>query len=164
MITIPKKYNPLTHLNSGFKSAESSPLMGFKFFVEIAGLATCSFSEVSGIEAEIEVDELKEGGENNFVHRFPRTTHYPDLVLTRGMISPASEQLWLWYRSAMEGKIIKRSVFIVPMGEDDSIQPTQVLFVTNAWPKKYIGPRLSANDKNVAIQSLVLVHEGLGWV
>ena len=75
------------------------PPGGFYFSVAVVGTGTAlalasdvdaSFQEVSGIQAERNVEEVAEGGENRFVHRLPGVTKYPNLVLKRGIVSEIS--------------------------------------------------------------------------
>ncbi len=46
-----------------------------------------AFQEVGGLEAEIEVETVVEGGENRFVHRLPKPVKHPNLSLKRGLAS-----------------------------------------------------------------------------
>ena len=45
-----------------------------RFYVEIDGMAQAVFTEVSGLQLEMEVMEYQEGGNNDFVHRLPGRT------------------------------------------------------------------------------------------
>src|SRR5438046_2741179 len=49
-----------------------------------------SFQEISGIDAELAVEEVAEGGENRFVYRLPKQTKYSPLVLKRGVVTQNS--------------------------------------------------------------------------
>lgn len=66
------------------------PPVGFHFLVEFEGLGTESkdhqFQSVSGLSVDIETEEIAEGGENRFKHKFPVKTKYPNLVLKRGLL------------------------------------------------------------------------------
>jgi hypothetical protein len=83
------------------------PYMSYNFLIEIDGLLTGGFTEVSGLESEIELEEYQEGGMNKYVHKFPTRIVYPNLVLSHGMT--AIDLLWDWYLSASKGKIELRS-------------------------------------------------------
>ena len=43
-------------------AARADPYLGFRFLVEIEGLIVGGFSEVSGLQAETEFEEVREGG------------------------------------------------------------------------------------------------------
>src|SRR3954471_19062079 len=49
-----------------------------------------SFQEISGLERELDADELREGGENRFTYRLPKRGKHPNLVLKRGLVSEQS--------------------------------------------------------------------------
>ena len=44
------------------------PYMGFRFLVEIQGLIVAGFTEVTGLQAETEFEEIKEGGVNDHIN------------------------------------------------------------------------------------------------
>jgi phage tail-like protein len=83
------------------------PPVGFHFLVRFEGLLLkypgipdIGFQEVSGITAEIGVEEYHEGGENRFKHRLPNPVSYQNLVLKRGML--IGSQLMQWFRDSVE--------------------------------------------------------------
>ena len=69
------------------------PPVGFHFLVRFEGLLLkypgipdIGFQSVSGINADITIEEYHEGGENRFKHKLPNPVTYPNLVLKRGML------------------------------------------------------------------------------
>ena len=64
------------------------PPISFFFEVSIDGgnKNDSGFKEASGIEVELEVEEIQEGGNNNFKHRLPVRTRYRNLTLKRGFV------------------------------------------------------------------------------
>ena len=60
------------------------PLTTRKFFVEIGNIVRAEFSEVSGLNAEVEVLSYEEGGKNGFVHKLPGRVKFPNVTLKRG--------------------------------------------------------------------------------
>ena len=75
------------------------PPPAFYFNLTVIGSATALFAmtmidascqEVTGIQAEFEFETVVEGGENRFVHRLPRYTKFPNLVLKRGIVTKTS--------------------------------------------------------------------------
>ena len=57
------------------------PYLSIRFLLEIKGLIVGGFSEVSGLQVEVETEDYQEGGVNGFVRKFPKSTKYPNLVL-----------------------------------------------------------------------------------
>jgi phage tail-like protein len=140
---------------------EKNPLMGFRFLVEIGGILTSGFSEVSGLQADTEVETIREGGTNDFAYKLPKATTFPNLVLKKGMVSPASEQLWGWYRNVIAGNVVRKPIFILIQSEDEAISPTSIWCAWDAFPVKWIGPTLSGKSQEIAIETLEFAHHGI---
>ena len=70
------------------------PHVGYRFTVEIKGLQEAYFTECSGFEAKLEVEEYKEGGLNDYVHKFPGRQSFNNVTLKRGLVN--SIELWEW--------------------------------------------------------------------
>ncbi|TCP59001.1 phage tail-like protein [Tumebacillus sp. BK434] len=133
---------------------------GFRFKVELDGIQVAGFSEVSGLQAEIEYEEYQEGGVNIFVHRFPKHTKYPALVLKRGVSN--GDELWKWFLDTRDGKISKKSGAVIMYDKKDH-ELCRWTFV-NAYPVKWGGPELNANQSSLAIETIELVHQGIKFI
>ena len=55
----------------------SDPYQGCNFVIEIEGLLVGGFSECSGLEVETELVDYREGGVNDYIHRFAGGTDPP---------------------------------------------------------------------------------------
>jgi phage tail-like protein len=138
------------------------PLLNFRYRVEIAGLVVAGFSEVTGLNQEIEVEELIEGG-MDFVHHLPKGIKHSNLVLKRGLST--SSELRKWYKDVLKAISYRKPIpkcpdiyisIIGPTGEDE------IRFhIKSAYPIKWSGPELKAMGSEVASETLELVHEGL---
>jgi len=135
-------------------------LSTFRFVVELDGLIVGGFSEVSGLEAQTDVEEYQEGGLNSFVHRLPKGTKYSNIVLKRGLSAESS--LWNWYAGVIAGKFQRKSGAII-MRSESSIEVCRWNFF-GAYPVKWDGPQLNATRSEVAIESLELAHNGFKMV
>jgi phage tail-like protein len=134
------------------------PVLGFHFAVEMGSLVVGGFSEVSGLQAEIEVQEYRPGGTNGFVLKLPGPTKYPsNLILKKGITD--SKELWKWYQDVMRGTINRETVTILLM--DSSGEESRRWKLLNAYPVKWTGPDLKAAASEVAVETLEFVHEGL---
>jgi phage tail-like protein len=133
------------------------PFMSFNFIVELHGLIVGGFSEVSGLESQIETEDYREGGVNNYVHHFPKQTTQSNLVLTKGIAGIGS--LWDWYYNTTQG-IIQRKNGTIMMLNQQRI-PVMWWNFYNAYPTKWTGPQFNASNENVAVEAVELVHEGL---
>ena len=73
------------------------------------------FSECSGLDGTLVVEDYAEGGENRFVHKFPTRMTYGHLVLKRGV--SLSEDLWNWHFDYANGKGKRRDGLIFFLNE-----------------------------------------------
>ncbi len=132
------------------------PYLGYRF--EIDGLDVGGFSEVTGLAAELEVREYREGGLNEYLHRLPGPARYPaNLVLKHGLADVDS--LERWFREAARGTIERKNLSIVLLGS--SGEEVRRWSFREAYPVRWSGPELRAGTAEVAIESLELAHRGL---
>ncbi|RUS46156.1 phage tail protein [Cohnella sp. AR92] len=124
--------------------------------VELQGMHVAGFSEVTGLESEIVLEEFAEGGQNQFVHRLPGRVRFQPLVLKRGMT--LTNELWYWYANVMRGSIERKSGSIILYDEYDEEFRRWNFY--DAYPTKWIGPTLNAASSEVAFESIELVHNG----
>jgi phage tail-like protein len=129
----------------------------FNFAVEIEGLLVGGFSAVRGLDSQIEFQEYREGGVNDFVHRLPGQTTYGELVLTHGLTGIST--LWDWYYSTTLG-IIRRKNGTIMLLDPQQI-PVMWWNFRNALPVRWTGPTFDASSDEVGFEALELVHEGL---
>lgn len=146
----------LSAITSDVLGVSLNPYMGYNFLVELDGLVTGGFMEVSGLESEIKLEPYEEGGQNDYVHQFPTRTTYPNLVLSKGLTDGLT--LWNWYDEARQGFIRRRNATIMLL--DHQRLPVKWWNFQNAYPVKWIGPQLSSSAQEVAVERLELVHQG----
>jgi phage tail-like protein len=133
------------------------PYTAFNFVVELEGLLVGGFTEVSGLESQIEMEDYREGGVNNYIHYFPAQTTQSNLVLTKGVTGVST--LFNWYYETTQGIIQRKSGTIMML---DSRQfPVMWWNFYDALPTKWTGPQLNANSDEVVFESIELVHEGI---
>jgi phage tail-like protein len=134
------------------------PLLGYNFAVEIEGLVTGGFSEVTGLEVELEVQDYREGGVNGFIHKRAGPAKYSsNIVLKRGMTD--NKVLWNWYWDVLQGIVDRKNVSILLL--DEAGEEKLRWNFEQAYPVKWTGPGLHATANEVAIESLELAHKGL---
>lgn len=141
----------------GTTALRIDPYMNFNFNVEIDGITRAAFHEVSGFDSTIDIVEHREGGENTTPRKLPGMTKHANIVLKRGITS--DEELYQWHRAAVNGDVQRRNGSIVLL--DRRGQEVARWNFTNAWPAKWVGPNLTAEGNDVAIETLELAHEGL---
>lgn len=131
--------------------------MGFRFLVEIDGIAVARFSEVSGIQVEVETETYEEGGVNDFVHYFPKRAKYQNIILKRGITD--GQELWNWHQEVVDGSFKRKNGSIILL-DSNGEEKWRWNFV-QAFPVKWTGPDLKAEASSVAFESIELVHEGI---
>ena len=115
------------------------------------------FSEATGLESEIRVEERRAGGQNDRVFRFPSVAAYPNVVLSRGV--GFSEDLYLWHQGFLKGEG-KRRNGLVFLANETRI-PIKCWSFERGIPVKWSGPALNATTSAVAIEKLEIAHERL---
>jgi phage tail-like protein len=133
------------------------PFLNYNFLVELDGVAGAVFSEVSGLDSTIEPVEYREGWENTTVRKLPGKATYSNIVLKWGMT--ADMRLYDWYQQTVLGNVQRRNGSIIVLDRRGK-EVARWNFV-NAWPTKYDIPDFNATGKDVAIETLELVHEGV---
>jgi phage tail-like protein len=139
---------------------------------------TGAFSEVSGLNAELETEEYREGGRNTGPHKFVKWGKYSNLVFKRG-ITPDTG-LWDWCYQVLYGgdPVIRKNGLIVLTDRTSDVPglsgasaipgltgmtrfPIAAWSFSNGVPEKLQGPTLNAKGNEIAIETLEIAHEGL---
>ncbi len=131
------------------------PYRNFNFLVEIDGITQAGFTECSGVGAQNDPVEYREGGMVNTTHKLPGMTKYTNLVLKWGLTD--SHNLYDWFRDVSNGKVTRKNGSVIVL----DLQGTEVLRWNffDAWPTKWDGPDFTAKSTDVAIDSLELAVE-----
>jgi phage tail-like protein len=139
------------------------PYGGYNFAVTLTGVSNDgkavkgSFSEVSGLDAELAPIEYRNGSEDITMRKVPGLKKFTNIVLKRGVIGDVT--FWNWLLAGLNGKI-QRTDGSIDLLDEQRNTVMQWKF-TRAWPCKYTGPGLNAKNNEVAIESLEFCHEGL---
>jgi phage tail-like protein len=130
---------------------------GCRFYVLFDDQAQGVFTEVSGLQVEMDIMEYQEGGNNGFVHRLPGFTKVSNLTLKRGITS--SNEFYSWLNDISSGNLKRRHVTVV-MYDVSGTELMRWNFL-HAYPVKWVGPQLRAADNTVAVETLELAHGGI---
>jgi phage tail-like protein len=134
------------------------PYRSFNFQLEIDGVPLGAFSEVSGLTAEGDAIDYREGTDvQQNVRKYPGLRKFSNVTLKRGISQDKS--LWRWYTNIVNGQPDRRDVTIVLLNE--ARQPVLRWHAESAWINKIEGPTLKASANEIAMESVELVHEGL---
>ncbi len=136
----------------------SNVISRYHFSVEWGG-TRIGFMEVSGLDIEIEAVSFREGSskEDSF-QKIPGLRKYTDITLKRE-ISKGDNQFFDWINTKKISTIERRDITITLLDEEH--KPVVVWKVKNTFPVHYYGPVLLSNDGGLAMETLVLTHEGI---
>lgn len=133
------------------------PYKNFRFDVDIDG-TRAGFASVSGLAAEAEVIEYRQGSDGfTSSRKLPGRVKYPNVTLRRGVTT--DHFLWDWWKTILAGLVQRRNVQIILLDDDRN----EVLrwLLSEAWIAKIEVSDLDAEGNEVAIESIELAHEGL---
>jgi phage tail-like protein len=133
------------------------------FLFEADGVEIGMFTEVSGLEVNVEVATYNEGGENGFVHQLPGRMSWPHIVLKRGVTD--SDALFQWVNktagagfASNNNKLSRTSGAITVVGSNGSrLRAWQLL---DAFPVRWQGPRFTSGGNDLLEEELELAHHG----
>ena len=146
-----------------------NPYGAFNFLVSLGGdqgsgdegTIVGGFSDVSGLDFEVQYGEYRNGNEKvNTVRKIQNTFKVSDVTLKRGLVG--STDLADWLEDVREGQIDARTVTISLLDEARNTVATWKLL--SAQPKKWTGPTLAAKGgTETAMEELVFCHQGLEY-
>ena len=139
------------------------PPVSHLFTLEIDGVDIGVFSEVSGLELHVGVEEYAEGGQNGFVHKLPGRITWPNLVFKRGLTD--SDALFAWVgRSSGEGFAAQKDTLTRTTGAVSLVghdgKPLRSWSLIDPFPVRWTGPRLSAKDSSPLEEEVEVAHHG----
>ena len=129
----------------------------YKFWIEIESDLVAGFTEASGIQAEAEIFEWLEGGENTSVLKFPGRAKYGNITLKHGFTT--SEKLWNSFKKTLRGEPERKTLTVIMF--DTKGERKRDWTFDRAFPVKWTGPSLKANGNEIAIETVEFAHEGL---
>jgi len=142
-------------------AGRQDPLVGFYFAIDFKEAKVMgAFRECSGLGSENDVVEYKHVGLEGKVGylKQPGRLKWENITLKRGITNDMS--MWGWRKKVQDGDVEKaRSGGSIVLYSQDH-KPVASWNVLQAWPSKLSGPQLNAAGNEVAVEELVIVHEG----
>ncbi len=133
----------------------NDPYLNYRFAIEIDNIIH-GFAEASGLQSEVQTEDFREGGLNEYAHKVVKGTAYQNLTLKRGMTT--GTELWDWHRDAIRGKVTRKTVRLIL--RDHQGNDVRRWGFKEAFPIKWVGPDLKAGENSIAFETLELVHHG----
>jgi len=139
----------------------SEPFRQYKFEVRInhSEHPDALFTEVSGLGGEIEFEEYKEGGVNEFTHKLPTRVKHNNLVLKTGLTN--SNLFYSWFATIALGNTDLRTVEInlLDLKDNNSVLKSWIFY--GAYPVKISQTDLNAQTNGIVIDTIELAHTGM---
>lgn len=151
------RIDPLGVQNFFLTLVDSSNVVGTLITLAL-NYKVAGFSECSGLDASVEVFEIREGGVNDHLWKFPTRASHGNITLKHGVIY-LYDDLWSWHYDFVKGKGKRKDGIITLM--DEAHRPAKVWKFAKGLPMKWVGPSLNASQSAVAIESLEIAHQGL---
>lgn len=166
---------------ANYKNSNAIPYpMTSMNFVVNAGDAVASFSEVTGIEASVDVVEFRQGNSPSLAPvKIPGLVHHGNITLKYGYIIDDDFRKWVAQCVSSERGAVntgfRRDVRIELLDTSQlNAMPTAVANTANtaaatanvwvfkdAWVTKYNGPDMNAMNSEVAVESIELAYESM---
>ena len=135
------------------------PLPKFHFSVEWGG-KRIGFTEASGLDAETEVIEYREGSSPEYSKvKMPGMQKFSNVTLNRGTFTSDNDFFDWWKTTRTLGTPERRDIIVSLLNESHT--PVFVWKIKNAFPTKVQATDLKSDGNEVAIETLELAHEGI---
>ena len=135
----------------------NDPYAQFNFVVEVEGLTVAGFTEVSGMTAESDAIDYREGSDPPRMRKLPALFKFGNITCKRGYT--LNRELWDWRKTTLDGVTARKNGAIVLRDEAGTPRLRWEFF--EAWIAKYEGPTLNATANEAAIESIELAVEDL---
>jgi phage tail-like protein len=126
--------------------------VAYRYVVAIDGVAVGAFTECTLPAIELNVEAVKEGGLNTYVHQLPGPRKPAKITLKNG-VGIATHLLAL-YQETMSEQFSRLHVTVTLLSP--LLVPVMVLDIKDAYPIRWAGPELRSDSNTVAIQTLEL--------
>lgn len=141
------------------------------FTVSVADLGTLGqWTSCEGLRVDFRFDKIRSGGEYAHEYIVPNGISYPPVTLRRGMDAASSKRVRTWLRSVAslwelwDGEAEQYPGTTVTISLHDVYKlpaaPVAVWSLHGAYPVSWAGPTLNARTNEVAVETLVIEHQG----
>jgi phage tail-like protein len=137
------------------------------------------FQSVTGLDATLETETIKEGGENRFEHVIPVRRKYGPLVLKRGVLAYNESDITKWLKMIFdegfdyiedlskppEERANENNIRTIDTVQiqllNEAHQPLMTWTVNNVWPRSWKIGELNAERGEVLIETMELNYNYL---
>lgn len=134
------------------------PYRSYTFNLLIANIIAAHFTEVRGLGMRVDRIAYREAGLNSVVRQVPGQVSYSPVELLYGVT--IERTLFDWIGQVQAGNVQREEVSVALL---DPMSAAEVMRwnLSRAWPCEWRGAPLSTSSHELAIETLVLAHEGI---
>lgn len=143
---------------------KADPMVAAFFSVDFGKHLSGPFKSVDGLEAKVDVNKLKQAlptGQTITIHQVANSTMGGEITLKRAMTS--NMEMWDWRKLVEEGKLpdarVNGTITLYDNSEEHKALAKWDLLA--CWPSSISGPDMSTKGTDPAMETVVIVHEGL---
>ena len=131
---------------------------GLRFMVQVEGLYSIVFTEFRLPSLSVDLDPVKEGGQNTYTHQLPVRVNVGTATLKHGI--SRDMQLLNWYMQVMNGDFANAYRQVTVILADTARIPVVLWNFRDVLPTKWVGPTLKSSSNEVVIEELEFVYHG----
>lgn len=144
--------------------------LAMRFHVVVTGLGVDLGDWVScdGLRVEFKFESVRGGGDCATTHVLPQVISYTPVTLKRAVLKPYSDSVQAWLAAIAtqwrtgDGELNARTTVTISLLDvyQNAELPAGTWTLQNAFPSSWSGPSLSAKSTDVAMETLVIEHDG----
>ena len=145
---------------------EFDPFRGYKYTVQIDPTFDTKggFNSVTGLRAETEMVEYREGSDPGWTRKLPGMTSFDNLVFKKGISVDSTFEIWhSMVKGGFEGGEIPdggiRRTITISLKDRPALSTVKQWIARECWPTIYEVDELQAQSSDVLIETLELVVE-----
>lgn len=143
---------------SGKEQSQTWPLVKFQFLVKI-GDKEAFFQEVTGLSAEIQQIEYRQGNSKEFsTVKMPGIKKFGNITLKKGIFKD-DKGFWDLYKQVTMNTFERKTITISLLDEKNAVAMSWTL--ANAFPAKITVTDMKSDANEPAVETMELAHEGL---
>lgn len=136
----------------------NDPDVPYRYKLEIDGIQTVRFTDVSGLKSTTSVNSVREGGNNVHEYAMIEANKFEDVVIKKGFYSAGSEFFhWMKKLHVKTMKIERKDISLILL--NDKFEETGRFNLYNAFPVEYEGPAFNSTAKDIAFESVKIHYD-----
>ncbi len=146
--------------------------LAMRFKVSVSNYGTLGhWTSCDGLKVDFKFDVVRSGGEYGSAHVLPQNVVFGPVTLKRAIEAVYSDTVRAWLTSmfvnwnAAEGEYKSSNTVTIELYDVYQVKAIATWTLQGAFPVSWSGPQLNAKGSEVAMETLVLEHDGfLGMV